>query len=529
MPNFRATGRPFNARNRRSFKFGDIDFGEDDANLDYEVAQRKSAEPVFIRAFLDYPQLNISDFETGRKYLVLGQKGTGKTAILRKLESNFTRSNALTQFMIFRDEIASKEELDKFGGVFAIKVNDVKRIYHFLYTLERILLLVIASSLSSLAQASRTDEREASGNAWNAGFVERMIARVVKQPLERVVQTALDTISDYISSLTLDPNKATHGIADIDVDVLLRKQNETLLKRCLDGLNAAQRPMKIFIDEIHYTYRTGKDHDQDASLVRDLIRVLARLNKRFAQEKLDCTLYAAIRSEFLIHPLISAAELHPTLTTFGNEISWATFPADLNHPMFDIGARRVDLAVGKNWSGKQFMKACFANYTPTDATEFVSSTWSKPRDMVRFLRTCREMYPQKITLSKPEFSAVFHAASIKAWKEIEMALTSFLSIKGVERVTNLISSNSSASLERGYVGSIDDFLKGLAPIAKHETQIGAMNDAETLFRLLYMIGVVSTMREAKGQRIMHSFHRGNVNPEWSGRVVIHRGVAKAFS
>jgi hypothetical protein len=509
-----------------------VDFGEDDANLDYELAQRRSQEPIFIQAFLDYPQFNLPALKTGEKYLVLGQKGTGKTAILRKIESEFQKAQAITQFMIFRDEIASKEELEKFGNVFAIKVNDVKRIYHYLYTLERILLLVILSSLQEVA--SEASERldppgKTSGDQWEAGFIHRMVTKVVRQPLERVVQTALDTVSDYVSALSIDPARASRGLAEIDADVLLRKQNERLLNVCLAGLRKAQRPVKIFIDEVHYTYRIGKDHDQDASLVRDLIRVIARLNRTFSRERVDCTLYAAIRSEFLIHPLISAAELHPTLDTFGIQISWATYPADFSHPMFEIGAKRVDIAANQNFDGRKFMHACFANYAPQDATEFVRSTWSKPRDMVRFLRTCKEMYPQKITLSKTEYAAVFHAAAIKAWKEIETALTSFLSMKGVERLTVFISENSSQSLGKGSIGTIDEVLKKLAPIAKNETQVGAMSDPATLFRLLYMIGVMSTVRQDSGQLIIHSYHRGQVNPDPAGRVAIHRGVAKSFS
>jgi hypothetical protein len=434
--------------------------------------------------------------------------------------------------MIFRDEIASKEELDKFGNVFAIKVNDVKRIYHYLYTLERILLLVIVSKLqeaASEASAQLDPPGKQSGDQWEAGFIHRMVQRVVKQPLERVVQTALDTVGDYVGALSIDPGKLTRGIAEVDPDVLLRKQNEKLLTICEDGLRKLGRPVRVFIDEIHYTYRFGKDHDQDASLVRDLIRVISRLNRTFSREGLDCTLYAAIRSEFLIHPLISAAELHPTLETFGTEISWATYPADFSHPMFEIGARRVDVAAHRNFDGKKFMTACFANYTPQDAGEFVRSTWSKPRDMIRFLRTCKDMYPNKITLSKTEYSAVFHSSAIKAWKEIETALTSFLSMKGLERLKVLLSEHSSESLGKGSAGTIQDFLKWLAPITKSETQVGAMNDPSTLFQLLYMIGVVYTVRSDSGHLIVHSFHRGQPNPDPAGRVAIHRGVAKSFS
>jgi hypothetical protein len=287
----------------------------------------------------------------------------------------------------------------------------------------------------------------------------------------------------------------------------------------------------MFVDEIHFTYRSDQDHDQDASLVRDLIRAITKLNRSFAEAKVACKIYAALRSEFLSHPLISAAELHPYLTSYGTEITWATFPAAFSHPMFEIGARRIDVSTHSSFSGRDFMHVCFANFTAEDAADFVRSTWSKPRDMIRFLRTCQEMFPDKITISKSEYSAVFHRSCIKAWKEVETALTSFLTTKGVEQVTKLVASHSSMSQEKGNIGRIDQFLKALAPIAKQQTQVGAMNEAESLFRVLYMLGVVYTVRETqKGdQFIVHSFHRGQENPDMAGLLAIHRGVAKAFS
>lgn len=288
----------------------------------------------------------------------------------------------------------------------------------------------------------------------------------------------------------------------------------------------------IFVDKIHFTYRTGRDHDQDAGSVRDLIRAVSKLNREFSAEKANCLFYAAIRSEYLDHPLISAAELHRTLSAYGTEISWSTFAANFDHPMFEIGARRVDAMPGNlRLTGRQFMRACFANFTNDDAADFVNSTWSKPRDMIRFLRTCKEMFPNKIALSKSEYQQVFRRSCLFARKEVETALTSFLTISGVERVMNLLARGSTASLETGKVCTPEVFKKDLAPIVKQETQVGSMRQPETLYNLLYMLGAIYTMRPVAGQRlpIMESFHRNNPNPDPQGFVAIHRAIAKSFA
>jgi hypothetical protein len=149
--------------------------------------------------------------------------------------------------------------------------------------------------------------------------------------------------------------------------------------------------------------------------------------------------------------------------------------------------------------------------------------------MIRFLRTCREMYPDKVTLSKIEYTAVFRAASKSAWKEVETALTSFLPIPGIQALTTILANKSAHSLEHGYVSDPEEFKKTLIPVLKGKNQAGTISDPEMLYRLLYLLGVIYTTRDVKGvRRIIHSYHRGQANPDPDGNVAIHRAVAKAF-
>ena len=70
----------------------------------------------------------------------------------------------------------------------------------------------------------------------------------------------------------------------------------------------------------------------------------------------------------------------------------------------------------------------------------------------------------------------------------------------------------------------------LTPVVKSETHSGGIKDVDTLYRLLYLLGVVYTTRDVKDiRRITHSYHRGQANPDPDGKVAIHRAVAKAFS
>jgi len=517
--------------------FKDLDFGADDANIEWEVSKHAGhGDPIFIKAFFEHPLFEFSEFRSGRRFFVLGQKGTGKTAVLRKIQAMVEAEGGSTHFMIFRDEVASKDELDRFGSIFAVSVNDVQKTHHHLYTLERMILLILASQLDNIVESvpdfsDIKDDSTSTTSANTTDGLKEIFKRVIGQPVRRAVETALDTVAEAAKIVQITPEKLDRLGVQVDSNVLLRRLNERMLEACLVALRNRTSKIAIFIDEIHFTYRTGKDHELDAALVRDLIRAVSKINRELGSVQAVCRVYAAIRSEYLQNPIIAAAELHSTLIGYGRELTWSTFNADFSHPMFEIGARRVDANLHQNMNGRDFMKACFANFTNDDAIDFVQSTWSKPRDMIRFLRTCKEMYPGKITLSQAEYRQVFHQACISARVEIETALTSFLTIAGVEATMRLLSDYSSRSLEKGNIGKIDEFCKSLNPIVKKEVQVGAFHESQTLFRILYMLGAIYTVRPVIGQRIpvMHSFHRGNPNPDPDGFVAIHRGVAKSFS
>ena len=65
--------------------YKDIQIGEPDANSEFFASLRTKTRAVFLDSFFSMPSLPLSDFQSGRKYLIYGQKGIGKTSVLRYL------------------------------------------------------------------------------------------------------------------------------------------------------------------------------------------------------------------------------------------------------------------------------------------------------------------------------------------------------------------------------------------------------------------------------------------------------------
>lgn len=63
-----------------------IEIGEPDANAEFYIAKKMGSTPVFIRAHYDAHFHGAEEFHNGTKFILYGQKGTGKTALLRSME-----------------------------------------------------------------------------------------------------------------------------------------------------------------------------------------------------------------------------------------------------------------------------------------------------------------------------------------------------------------------------------------------------------------------------------------------------------
>jgi len=70
----------------RAIPLKQIDVGETDANAEYFIAKRAKTEPMFQRAYYEQSTGFSEELNDGHKFIIYGQKGTGKTAILRHLE-----------------------------------------------------------------------------------------------------------------------------------------------------------------------------------------------------------------------------------------------------------------------------------------------------------------------------------------------------------------------------------------------------------------------------------------------------------
>ncbi len=500
--------------------YRDIQIGEPDANSEFFASLRTRKRAVFLDSFFNIPNLPLSDFESGAKYLIYGQKGIGKTSVLRYLQDK--ASDASVEFIIFKKALLEEIDLADFSKIpLMVDEQELQRIKHYHHMIKRMLIFII---LSKLSKAGLVD--------LDAGDVDdeaarSLLSRILGTSAADALKLAIDSASDVFSSLDVDLRKTTSDRVLLEGARLLKRTNDSLLKFLIRRAKTKSTKVRIYVDEIHFAYRSEDSLQQDAMLVRDTILAVQSLNDRFAEEQVDIILYVAVRSEYLEHPIISTADINHAVESVGVELTYSNYPPTPSHPLFDLIYLRFRDAIGGNFEKEQFF-VIYLSGIETD--QFLKRTWSKPRDMIRYFSCAKKLYPSRSSLSSVEQNTVWRNYSQEAWKEIKSAASPFLPPAAISRFEEALRGATPRLFDGSRRFDIQSFSAILQPVYEiAKGNLGNFYDFDHFLRLLYILGIFSTRRrDAHDNEIFHSYHRGNRNYHSDGVVLIHPTVLKAF-
>lgn len=501
---------------------GEIKIGEPDANSEYFSALRTNSTPIFLDCFLSMPQFSIEEFKSGEKYLLYGQKGTGKTSVLRYLQRDSINNKYISEFIIFKKAFLEEMDINEYAKIpLMVDEDSLKRYKHFHHTIKRLtILLLLKLTFSSFPEETTeydTSDRE----------TQSLIQKIANSTIGDVIKLGMDSISTIFNSVNIDIQKETNGHLLIEGGRLLKRNNDDLLAYAVRRMKKIGRPIRLYIDEIHFAYRSEESLQQDAILVRDTILAVQNLNDRFSEENIDAIIYMAVRAEYLEHPIIATADINHSIESVGHELTWSNFPLNKNHPLFELVFLRFKKSISQEFKKEDFFKVYLGSIDPV---VFLERTWSKPRDFVRFFKCARKLYPNLTYLNVTQSNAVWRNYSQEAWKEIKSSASPFLPPKALSLFEETLSAASPDVFDGTKKYNIASFGKLLEPVylAAKENQVNFYS-FDHFIRLLYILGIFLTKRsDANYQEIYHSYHRGNRNYHANGDVLIHPTVLKAF-
>ena len=439
-------------------RISDIYAGKPDAGDEI----RECGYDEFVNIFIRPTGVNIDRLAStvyGTPFFIMGDKGTGKTALLYYLEKYVCELDeaACTSFIYFE------------SGFTQIQREKFKSISQSLAT-----SVSIDSTITTIGKSVECDfsyiwrwqiyqkiiddnERFNGGLFVDDKYWDEFVSEVGK--IRKTIAKERMIIPAKISvTATTDPHMGTvtPGIQlePIDLSQSNFQQSKSYVEfvRIIDNADRLVRmitrtdiPYYIFIDELEAYRGESEAFYRDLRMIRDLLFTVKIMNDIFRSgTKVICS----VRLEILnsINRFIETKQLHKIMQGYDERLTWEyTNTNSFSHPIIGVLLRRIQNAEEKHNgcapTNEEIIKKWFVSnvYNTHICTYILDNTWHKPRDIVRMLLSAQAKNSRDFSVfNQNTFETFMPVYSKQCLVEVREEMRALYTAEEIENIFNCL-------------------------------------------------------------------------------------------
>lgn len=396
----------------------------------------------FFASFFIPPELPTESFLNGKKFLISGYKGVGKTSILYFLQNAAQEQDpsTCTSFLYFKSDFEEirKSNMDAVAKKLTALVDVSGEIQpnkvEFLHIWRWVFFKKIVDDCEENSNGLFVQDEN-----WE-NFVKQVNRISFSSENNKVISLSSLSVSVKVSQ--------TSGVsAEASATFDRVAKNESAFRTLIDIVDQCEKlfqqlvrtdtPYYIFVDEMEAFYGDPDLLCRDLTLIRDLIFTIHRIN---SYEKLH--IIAAIRNEIIyaMDRFIQTREINKIIDGFGVPIKWSYSNTNsYEHPIIKILMKRISVACDgipqtfKDWFPERVNNKDTVNY-------ILDNGWNKPRDIVRFLTAAQNdsLHCNDTSFSQAAFDTLRKEYSKNSLTEIRQELQSLYTSEEIEMVIRLL-------------------------------------------------------------------------------------------
>ncbi|MGB4661130.1 MAG: hypothetical protein WBI07_18305 [Mobilitalea sp.] len=411
----------------------DIYFGKIDGYNEY----LEYGQELFKGLFFEFPNIDINRLLNGSTYYIFGNKGTGKTMLLKYLESTVLETSAtnFTEFIRFKKDI-NEDDRNQIKRA-SLPTNSFEEIIEseiptdstvdctLAWQVYLIKVIVLRIEKTEFGVFDRTDDN------WKklTTLISAMYGTTEQNPIQKILpkmkrgNIELDIAKIAKTTIEFEWVDAKQGIVSFS----------TLGKQIIDlysSLIPLDNNIYVFVDELELSFKQSKKYQRDVTLIRDLVFAIEYLCDLNRTHLFNVYIIAAIRNEVYKSISSKGTEINKTTHDFGYTISWEQKGGNIkNHPLLQMLEKRIHYSEQIKGYNKtiDIWKDYFIPYVgngKVDAPNYVLDlTWYKPRDIIRLFTIMQFLKGNKNTIDQETFDTVTKQYSEESWREFEEVLT----------------------------------------------------------------------------------------------------------
>jgi hypothetical protein len=511
-----------------SLKISQLYLGKVDAK-DEIVFGSADDRLLFERTYFLLSHISTDDFLSGRKFYIVGMKGTGKTALLRYLDILAKRiPETETRFILFKSQFSEEERQEASKSDPALEFaddtgrrdqpqNDYENLWRWF--LHRQIASIIIDSKAPIVEIDDNFDQylecvTSVRHPGESSGLKRLFPKFTKGQVEISKNPSLKVEFEWINK---NENKVRFPDLVRQADVLFSK-----LKR-------RQGSLYLFVDEVELNLGSKRQYDRDANLIRDLIVAVYQLNTMAQENGRWLKLICAVRSEVLTAVADLGKEIDRPAFDFGKEMNWAEEidPTDLQ-----VLLQMICFKIAKTESGtigpriadnKEIWERYFKNGDAELDQEWVlQKTWYRPRDVVTLLSLVKDKYPDHWSFQRTCINTVWPSYSRYRWRDIGAELAVKYNKSQQRGIHSLFT-----QFKRKF--TFDEFDKRANDLRSRHREVEDLLSMDMtrhdLLRDLYRAGMIGNVHD---YGFSFSF-RGSAEINLGSQMCVHEGLWPEFS
>ena len=398
---------------------------------------------AFLSSFVLPPALPVDNLLDGRKFLVSGYKGVGKTSVLYYLQNEVQNrdASACTSFIYFKSDFEEmrKSKLDavakKLTSLIDISGEIQPSKIEFLHIWRWVIFKkIVDDSLEKnhglYKNDADWDKFEEAVNKISFSSKDKHVISLSSLSVSMQVSPSTGVSTEVKASFNREIDKNIEAFRNL-VDIV------DACERLFQKLTPSETPYYIFIDEMEAFYGDVELLKRDLTLIRDLIFTIHRIN---SYGKVH--IIAAIRNEiiFAMDRFIQTNELNKITDGFSAPIRWTYSNTNsYNHPIIQILMKRISIAT--NDSSPKFQQWFPEKINNKDTANYIlDNGWNKPRDIVRLLIAAQNdsLHCNDTVFTQAAFDSLRKEYSKNSLTEIRQELQSLYSSEEIEMVLRML-------------------------------------------------------------------------------------------
>ena len=388
------------------------------------------------------PGISVDNLLSGKKFLVTGYKGVGKTSILFYLQ-NCTQEkdpSTCTSFLYFKSDFEEvrKSSIDtvakKLTAVIDISGEIQPNKVEYLHIWRWVFFKKIVDDCEENNNGLFKPD-----NNW-VKFVNEVNKISFSSTDKKTISLSQLGVSLKVSQAqgaSVEANATFQRVADDDVAFRRLVDTVDCCEDLFQKLERTDTPYYLFVDEMEAYYGDQELFKRDLTLIRDMIFTIHRLN---GYGKVQ--IIAAIRNEiiFAMDRFIQTKEINKVVDGYSTPIKWTYSNTNsIRHPIIRVLMKRIEIASGGepqsfwNWFPEQIYKR--------DAVSYILDLgWNKPRDIVRLITAAQNdsLHCNDTSFSTAAFDNLRKEYSKGSLAEIRQELQSLYTSKEIEMIIRLL-------------------------------------------------------------------------------------------